>query len=573
MNAASAEGSPLASKPKPGRSNGKAVPYPLALFGAIAVLLTVLAWLAVERQVESRTSASVAHQTSEIQRDAAVISVTVDRVFNRVQGVAGVLAAVSDVSTALSSFGRGAAPSALPYDQRKAGWEQRADLRALSELLTAAASDIGVDLIWVLNAAGDCVAASNSGESLSFVGTSYGDRSYFTSARAGKRGRQYAVGRVTKIPGLFFSAPVVVNGQFMGAVAVKNDLSRIAAALNHPDAFVTDDQGVIIFAADHSLEMRALPGAAVHQLPAEQRRSRYMRLDFQTHDAGVASETAVALRAGTPRPPRIAARAELPQHGVTVHIVTPVTGLESLRTDAFVAVLLLSFSGILVTALVFGARAYVLRVRRHRSSVESANELLNGLNRQLEALAARDGLTGLANRRAFDDMLEQEWARALRERQPLSLLMADIDHFKGYNDSNGHPAGDECLRQVAKGIAGSMRRASDHAARYGGEEFAVILPHTDAAAAAVAAEKLRAGIAQLALPHATSGVAAFVTISVGVATLIPARTSQASDLLAAADRALYEAKESGRNRVVAVAPDKDARSEDNPKPAIEAVAV
>ena len=180
------------------------------------------------------------------------------------------------------------------------------------------------------------------------------------------------------------------------------------------------------------------------------------------------------------------------------------------------------------------------------------------LEAELRNLATQDGLTGIANRRSFDDVLAREWARALRDGRPLSLLMVDIDYFKRYNDRFGHPAGDECLRRVAQAIAGAVGRAGDQAARYGGEEFALILPNTDAAAAAVVAEKVRCAVAALGLPHPASDVAAFVTVSVGAATVIPTRASEpslqhggAATLVARADKALYQAKAGGRNRVSA----------------------
>jgi len=187
---------------------------------------------------------------------------------------------------------------------------------------------------------------------------------------------------------------------------------------------------------------------------------------------------------------------------------------------------------------------------RHYASVFSDNTVRNQMEAKLRELSSLDGLTGIANRRSFDEALAREWARAQREGRPLSLLMMDIDHFKAYNDHHGHLAGDGCLAEVAGTIAAAVRRAGDHAARYGGEEFAVILPNADAVAAAKVAEKIRASVAALELPHGASDTAAFVTLSVGVATLTPLRTLQASELIAAADRALYQAKHAGRNRVV-----------------------
>ncbi|SEE01898.1 diguanylate cyclase (GGDEF) domain-containing protein [Rhizobiales bacterium GAS188] len=168
----------------------------------------------------------------------------------------------------------------------------------------------------------------------------------------------------------------------------------------------------------------------------------------------------------------------------------------------------------------------------------------------LQALASRDGLTGLANRRSFDENLDQEWRRAAREAHPLSLLMIDIDFFKRYNDAYGHQQGDECLKGVAHILSTEMLRASDHAARYGGEEFAVVLPNTTLEGARRVAEHLRQVLAENHLAHVDSPIADHVTISVGVATAEPPLGENQSSLMAAADAALYRAKMLGRDRVV-----------------------
>lgn len=164
----------------------------------------------------------------------------------------------------------------------------------------------------------------------------------------------------------------------------------------------------------------------------------------------------------------------------------------------------------------------------------------------LEKLATRDGLTGLANRRCFDDTLQSEWSRALRQQQPLSLLMVDVDNFKAYNDANGHLGGDDCLKRVARAVAAEMR-ATDLVARYGGEEFAVILPNQSLKGAAIVAERIRCRVEQLRLPSSTPG--GHVTVSIGAATAIAGPDSAASELVATADAALYRAKHLGRNRI------------------------
>ena len=158
-----------------------------------------------------------------------------------------------------------------------------------------------------------------------------------------------------------------------------------------------------------------------------------------------------------------------------------------------------------------------------------------------------DGLTGLPNRRAFDDLLGQEWRRAARLGSPLSLILLDIDFFKPYNDHYGHLAGDECLRQVGRGLA-SVGRSMDFMGRYGGEEFVGILPHTDEVGALTVAERLHEVISQLRIPHEFSEASDHVTVSIGVASTIPQASGQPEELILNADQMLYQAKEEGRNR-------------------------
>lgn len=190
-------------------------------------------------------------------------------------------------------------------------------------------------------------------------------------------------------------------------------------------------------------------------------------------------------------------------------------------------------------------------LRRRNDRVERLLEAQKRTAAELEAmrcLASQDELTGAANRRHFNDLLRQEWSRGLRENAPLALLMADIDHFKSFNDTYGHPLGDLCLHQVAEAMRSALRRPGDVLARYGGEEFAVLLPNTPAGGAMAVAEAVVAQVAELAMPH-TGAPDGVVTISVGVAAVVPTAAAGPGGLLQAADRALYDAKRNGRNQV------------------------
>jgi diguanylate cyclase (GGDEF)-like protein len=174
---------------------------------------------------------------------------------------------------------------------------------------------------------------------------------------------------------------------------------------------------------------------------------------------------------------------------------------------------------------------------------------LEQANLRLYHLSSVDPLTGIANRRHFDDIFELEWRRAMRSGSVLSLIMIDIDAFKPYNDTYGHLQGDECLRRVADALRSELKRPSDMVARFGGEEFVVLLPGTGLAGAALVAETLRARVEALRIPHEASRFDDHVTVSVGVASIHPQRGARPADLLAAADQALYQVKQGIRNRV------------------------
>jgi diguanylate cyclase (GGDEF)-like protein/hemerythrin-like metal-binding protein/PAS domain S-box-containing protein len=183
-----------------------------------------------------------------------------------------------------------------------------------------------------------------------------------------------------------------------------------------------------------------------------------------------------------------------------------------------------------------------------------AKQALEDSNRLLETMSVTDPLTGLANRRCFDEVLNREHARHLRSGAELSLIMLDIDHFKAFNDSYGHVHGDECLQQVARSIANCTVRAADLAARYGGEEFACILPETGHSGAVAIAEKIRLAIMALAIPHNASSTADCVTASLGVVTIRCSADKPATEIIGLTDTMLYKAKSGGRNRVESDAP-------------------
>jgi two-component system chemotaxis family response regulator WspR len=206
----------------------------------------------------------------------------------------------------------------------------------------------------------------------------------------------------------------------------------------------------------------------------------------------------------------------------------------------------------LIARIRYHSKAYLNQIQRdeaYRALRESQQSLLKA-NLELQRLNNIDALTGMNNRRSCDDYLAAEWKRAIREQTTLSVLMIDVDDFKGYNDTYGRLPGDEALKKVAATIKQSFTRPADLVARFGGEEFIVALPNTALAGAQYLAEKIRYDVGKLRIPHRASKTAGHVTISVGVASTIPQRTDAFTTLVNAADAAMYEAKKTGGNRII-----------------------
>lgn len=175
---------------------------------------------------------------------------------------------------------------------------------------------------------------------------------------------------------------------------------------------------------------------------------------------------------------------------------------------------------------------------------------LRAINNRLEDLSMKDSLTGISNRRHFDQYIKTSFKSCMRSGKPLSLIMIDIDHFKLYNDNYGHQKGDDCISRVAKTMLNAVKRPMDLVARYGGEEFAVVLNETDKDGAKIVAKEIRSDINGLSLPHEYSYIAPHITLSLGVATIIPSNSCSIKEFINRADKALYRAKQSGRNTVV-----------------------
>lgn len=189
------------------------------------------------------------------------------------------------------------------------------------------------------------------------------------------------------------------------------------------------------------------------------------------------------------------------------------------------------------------------RILEYQHTLDTLTRELQARNQELGRLGTLDGLTAIDSRARLQARLGEEWRRALREETPLSIILVDLDFFQAYNETYGHQAGDECLKKVARTISATIARAGDLAARYGGEEFAVLLPNTDSLGTLVVAEAIRVAVAALGIEHKTSSIHRHLTVSVGTATVVPDEGATPESLVAKAEEAVYQAKQSGRNLV------------------------
>ncbi len=242
----------------------------------------------------------------------------------------------------------------------------------------------------------------------------------------------------------------------------------------------------------------------------------------------------------------------------------PATKSEAFRRGANDYLVKLPDKVELIARIRYHTRAYLSQLQRdeaYRALHQSQQQLMEA-NLALQRLIKVDGLTGLSNRRYFDEYLDAEWKHAARTQMPIALLMIDVDCFKAYNDTYGHVGGDDTLRRVANAVADSCKRPADAAARYGGEEFAIILPNTDGAGVFALGQIVCRTIEDLRVPHAGSTVGGHVTVSIGATSAIPGRACQVmATLIETADKALYEAKRRGKNCAVLIpcggAPERD----------------
>jgi signal transduction histidine kinase len=344
----------------------------------VAIILisawNISAWFIANQYYLAQVKVTLGQKTKLSQELAVDLSDSIQRNLSYIAGIPDLLAQSGYVKNAVSRFGTNSTPSSQQLEIRKKRWTDDPALRELSLYLRQVQGKLHVDLIYVMNAAGDCIVAGNLDTPGSSIGTNFAERDFFRENKIGKRGMQYAVGKTTHIPGLFFGSPIFINGRFYGAVVAKNDVPNLTSMIKQVNAFVTDANGVIILAQDKKREMHALPDAPVAGISEKAKFDRYRRNNIPTlqlepwEDNRFASLTRVQDNVD----PHIILSKEIPEYGMKVYIDTDVTEFQTLARDKFWFAVLLGMSGSILILIASGTYLYVDSIKTAEIALKRA---------------------------------------------------------------------------------------------------------------------------------------------------------------------------------------------------------
>ncbi|WP_301102437.1 sensor domain-containing diguanylate cyclase [Propionivibrio sp.] len=508
-------------------------------------------WLVAESLCLERTSRMLEREQDAASSAAISLGANIGFTLAHMRNIPKILARQPEIETILSSMGPDVQRSnlALPRFRKMLAKDTR--LSHVSKRLETMAAELGVDQIWIMNAAGDCVASGGFPLATTATGVNYLDREYFWMAKREGVGRQFAVGRTTNTPGIFYSAAVVVGNRFLGVIAVKIDTVQFSRLINDRNAFITDENGVVITATDTGLLMKTVPGARVSRLTESERESRYKRREFAMLAVdSLDLDGFRLLRLEGHSTPMLMAFSGNQADNLKIWVFREVTELWRIRQEGLWPFLILLLVGALLIASVGAGINYLRRGKDHQAEIARVNAELIKLNDELRVQARFDSMTGCSNRRHFLEELGNELKRSSRFGFSCCLAVLDIDHFKEVNDQYGHATGDILLKHFVQTV-GKCLRSSDLLGRLGGEEFALLMPQTALAGAFELAERIRVAVESAV---AMSGqIEIRFTVSIGVEQWWGGDDS-VETFVARADDAMYEAKRGGRNQVYAESP-------------------
>jgi signal transduction histidine kinase len=335
----------------------------------------ISAWSIAKSYYIERTNEIAAQKYKLSQERAEDLANSIQRNLNYLHGIPDLLSQSILVRKVAVRFGPDSTPSSLPLEVRKTRWTKDSQLNDLDRYLELVKTSLQADIIFVINTAGDCIAASNWDVQGNTVGTNFADREYFKKNKEGQRGMQYAVGKTTHIPGMYFSTPVVVDGHFLGAVVAKTDVPNLSFLIKELDAFVADENGVIVLARDKSLEMLSLPREYGAGMSEQKRFARYSRGNFPVFkmEPWGEKEFPLLMRVSNENNPLVIASKIIPQYGLTAYVVDKMNEFNSLKQDASWFAFLLEISGSILILLSGGGFLYVDSIRSEKAALNRAN--------------------------------------------------------------------------------------------------------------------------------------------------------------------------------------------------------
>jgi diguanylate cyclase (GGDEF)-like protein len=502
--------------------------------------------LAASMHVEQQMAASIVDNTAQIIASDLAMS----------RAIPATIAEMDMIQLALAQSHSSASESAATEAERRTRWLAVPALTRIGNFLRNARGFTGLDYVWVVNSDGFCVASSNGIDPSSFVGVDMRARGYIQKALLGAFNETYGVGRTNGDPGIFIATPVYRDGFLVGAVIAKVSVDRLRHWVARAGTFVTDNNGVIVMAHESQLENRVMPDSPVLRMSRAERLDAYRRVDFRTFRITNIGER---VRMDAPWLPPALSHAFFAaddstapslydertglNSGLAAHIVHPLPNWAEIVSNQRRDRLLVFITALGVSLLAIVIAVSYLRERRlHRATRHLADQLQSA-NTLLSAEARHDALTGALSRRYFLDTLRREVDLARSAGAPMSVAIADLDHFKQINDRFGHATGDRALEHFVR-MCEEQLRASDGVGRLGGEEFGLLLPQTALADAHTVLERLRKCFNQehcAYLPDDTT-----LSVSIGITELSDGDTAE--NLLKRADLALYAAKSGGRDR-------------------------
>ncbi|MBF0529610.1 MAG: PAS domain S-box protein, partial [Deltaproteobacteria bacterium] len=349
-----------------------------SLYSALSILFViwlVSSWFIADFILESRARELIDMESAALKIRADNLVHNINNDIKHLHGVLSMIAKDEQILTGLAGLGATASRTSLSLEHQKKIWFDDFSLKPINAYLDLVSSSLGASVLWIMNASGDCIAASNANTSKSFVATNYFDREYFQEARRGIIGNQYAIGRNTNIPGLYFSAPIAGNSRKIGVAAAKIDLPDLSHWVNQAEAFITDKYGVIILARDKNLEMRSLPGASVIRLSEAERRARYKLTNFPPLfvDSWRDSRFPSVLHFNRDEKPLLMADRSSTNDEINLHVVRHLPQLAGFSTDRLSLFLLLAATGA-AFLLFIGFRIYFVLIRKQAEGALRASE-------------------------------------------------------------------------------------------------------------------------------------------------------------------------------------------------------